>query len=247
MPPTPSPWSPAQQTPEPSPASVDVWAVALELDDAAALAKRRLLSDDESARADRFRHERHRRRFIAGRAALREILAMLLAADAAAITFDYGLRGKPSLASQWQDSGLEFNLTNSGELALIAVTRSRAVGVDVECLRRPRDFTGLAQRFFAAAEHEALLQMSDAEQVAGFFRLWTRKEALLKAVGTGLATPLNQVVVNAEANSPPQLIAYNGPGTNDWSLGHLEPAAGYLGALATAGPLGELRCWRYES
>jgi 4'-phosphopantetheinyl transferase len=189
------------------------------------------LSDDERRRAERFRAGHLRRRYIAGRGGLRAILAAYLDCPAEQVTFQYGPHGKPSLAF---GTSFEFNLTHSHELALCALTRVGRIGVDVEELR-PMEEHGrkLIGRFFSEAEQGEFLSVPEAEQLASFFRAWTRKEAFLKAVGTGLATVLDSFDVTLGPDVPPALlrVADDPDASTRWSVFDLDPGAGYAAAL----------------
>ncbi|MBD1825756.1 4'-phosphopantetheinyl transferase superfamily protein [Cyanobacteria bacterium FACHB-DQ100] len=137
-----------------------------------------MLSIGERSRADRFKFEQHRQRFIAGRGFLRSLLGCYLNTDPATLEFDYGAHGKPFL----KHSTLQFNLAHSQHLALHAVTYDRAVGIDIEQIRVIDQVERLAQRFFLPSEAEAVQTQPDL-----FFQYWTCKEAFLKATGIGLS------------------------------------------------------------
>ncbi len=141
-----------------------------------------LLSIDERDRADRFKFEHHRQRFVAGRGILRSILAQYLNTNPQDLKFSYQPQGKPFL-----DQSLQFNLAHSEDLALIAVTLDRPVGIDVEAIRAIENLEALAQRFFTSTEYEAICQTQIEARSRLFFRYWTCKEAILKATGAGLS------------------------------------------------------------
>ncbi|MEM7244797.1 MAG: 4'-phosphopantetheinyl transferase superfamily protein [Acidobacteriota bacterium] len=150
-----------------------------------------LLSSDERARAERFVVERPRRQMIVGRGRLRETLGRYLDRDPASLRFDYGDDGKPFLVrDDGEDRPLEFNLSHSGTVALLGVVDHGRLGVDVETVRYDTDHLAIAVRFFSEIERERLARFSTEEIPHAFFRCWTRKEAYLKAVGTGLRRPL---------------------------------------------------------
>ena len=181
------------------------------------------LSPDEKARADRFRFDKHRNRFIAGRGILREILGQYLRASAEELRFGYSAKGKPEFAVESQGGGIHFNLAHSEDLALIAVTRIGQVGVDVECVRAMKDMDQLVARFFSARENELFQKVSAAEKPAAFFNLWTRKEALLKATGEGITRSLSLVEVSFLPGEPARLVAVAGDveKAKEWSLKEL--------------------------
>lgn len=142
------------------------------------------LAPDELARAERFHFERHKRRFLAARCGLRQALADATGRAPAALCFVPGPFGKPRLADA---PDCNFNLSHSDDTALLAIGCSGELGVDVEVLRGIADAQALARMNYAADECAALAALPPAERDAGFLRLWTRKEACLKAIGTGLS------------------------------------------------------------
>lgn len=223
-----------------------VWALGfgLEAGEAELAALSALLAPEEKARAERFYFPRHRRQFIVARGRLRRTLGEQLAVAPERLVFAYGPHGKPELA--WPArTGLDFNLSHAGERALLAWTGAGAIGVDIERLRPVTP--GLAQRFFAAEEAEALAALPVAEQEAAFFRCWTRKEAYLKALGSGLARPLEGFVVSLAPGQPARLLAVRGDPeeARHWRLEHLDPAPGYCAAIALRRAAWQLQ-WRDE-
>lgn len=192
-----------------------------------------LLSPDELTRYRRYRFEIHRQRFLACRAATRQLLAAYLGTDPAGLEFEYSDLGKPALA----DGGVEFNVSNSEDAALIAVTRGVPVGCDIEHLPRRCSFLELAERFFSPEEIAALRALPTAEQRRGFFAAWTRKEAILKCTGKGLTTPLDEVTVSlGPAESPRVLrIADDSGEAAAWRLAAAAFGSDYLCAVAHRG------------
>ena len=195
-----------------------------------------LLSPDEHARAGRYYFTRDRAHFVVARAALRLILASCLRAEPAALRFNYSSAGKPSLAHR-QSRPLAFNLSHSHELALVAVTGGREVGVDVEHARELPELADIARRFFSPREAARLLALPVAEQPAAFFRCWTRKEAYLKARGDGIVAGLDRFDVSFSPGEPPALLrTLDDPAeAARWTLLDLSPAAGYSAAVAVTG------------
>lgn len=232
---------------------IHIWRAPLEIDEVSRRKLEGLLSKEERQRAGRFVFERDQNRFIACRGRLRTILAGYLGMAPDTISFSYGEFGKPYL-KRFEDGlaastgSLFFNVTHSQDLALVCLCRSGEVGVDVERLRSIAEAQAIARRYFTANEHEALARLQGDELVAAFFRCWTRKEALLKALGVGIGFSLNEVEVNVEANNPPRLRTLNPARTgdlSDWRLYHLEPEAGYVGAVAASGSVERLLGWEW--
>jgi 4'-phosphopantetheinyl transferase len=208
----------------------------------------RLLDPDEQARAARFRFDVHRRRFTVGRGFMRSVVGAYLGVEPARLVWSYGPKGKPFLAEPPAGDPFHFNLSNSEELALLGVERVREIGVDVEYLRPLSDLEALARRFFSPGESETLLALPPELRVRAFFNCWTRKEAYLKAVGDGLSAPLNRFDVTLAPGEAPRMLRLEGDAERAacWSLYHLEPAAGYLGAVAIEGGGWQIAAWRWE-
>lgn len=226
-------FEPAPAAVLPDPGEVHVWRVPLDPLEGEVARLRALLSPDETARADRFHFDRHRRRYVVGRGALRRLLGAYLGRRPESLVFEYGAREKPRLADRGA-AALEFNLSNSEELALIAVTPAIELGVDLEALRPMEDALAISERFFSAPERAALAACPPAERDAAFFRCWTRKEAYVKAVGDGIALGLDRFDVSLEPGGAARFLALEGDPARaaEWSLTHLEPGPGYVGALA---------------
>lgn len=231
---------------------IDVWRIDLTGGPDAFAAAAAVLDQNELARAGRFRFEIHRRRFVLGRAALKATLSEYLDTPAAQIQLTEGARGKPALAqfsrgfvsetAQIQTfydalaaGALHFNLSHTGDLGLLAVTDIAPVGVDVETLAPVEP--GLADVCFSALEQRAWAAWRSDDREAAFYRIWTRKEAILKALGDGLWQPLDAFDVSLD--EPPRLLGWRGDADapNRWRLLHLDPCPGFVGCVALeAGP-----------
>lgn len=181
---------------------VDVWLIDLSESSAQALAYA-VLSDAERARAARFVDARHQQRFTLARAALRAILGARLGLAAAAIDLQITPEGRPVHAAS--AAQINFNLSHSRDTALIAIAPPVALGIDLEAVAAMPD--GVAQRFFAPEETAALLALSGRAQSEAFTRIWTRKEAVVKAIGAGLRAPLDGFVVSLGAAERARMIA----------------------------------------
>jgi 4'-phosphopantetheinyl transferase len=203
------------------------------------------LSQDERTRAARFHFEVHRQYFTAGRAILRQVLAAYLGADPKELQFSYSEKDKPSLGGAWAKSGLCFNLSHSGEIALVAFTRNRQIGVDVELLRHDFDTAAIAARFFSAIEQEQLAALPSEQRHEAFFLCWTRKESYIKATGEGLSLPLHQFDVSLAPGERNALLATrpNAAESERWSLRDITVKYGYAGALCVSGTGWKLTDW----
>jgi 4'-phosphopantetheinyl transferase len=216
---------------------VHLWRIDLAAVASAEKRWQKILSVAERARAARFHFERDRQDFIATRALLRTLLASYLGAEAAELLFRYSEKEKPSLDPQASHDLLEFNVSHSGTAALLAFARGRALGVDIEIIREDFDPVALAHRFFSKHEQGQLAALDPSEKYRGFFRCWTRKEAYIKAVGTGLSLPLDQFDVSLRPADENALLATR-PETSEaaeWSLREVPVGDGYVGALCVRG------------
>lgn len=216
-----------------------IWRFALGLDEWSRAACRSILENDERSRADRFLREEDRDRFLASHAGLRLILGAALGIRANDVCFAQGKAGKPELSGA-HGSNLNFNLSHSGQWGLVGVSRL-PIGVDVERLR-PINGLDLARRFFAKREAEnldskELAGVPEREHRAAFYACWTRKEAVVKAIGLGLSFPLDKFSVTLPPDPPAvEEFAHDGVVASDWTLLHLEPGPEHVGAAAIADP-----------
>jgi len=211
------------------PGVVHIWQVALDQPAAMVAQLEQLLSDDEHARAARFRFERDQRRFIVARGILRSLLARYTNRPAARIEFSYSTRGKPALRPEHKPH-LHFNLAHSAEMALYAFTLGQEVGVDIEQQRPLDDVHQIAEHYFSPRERAILATQVGDELYRTFYTYWTRKEAYLKGSGEGLALLTTQLDVVVPQGQVVRLAGSNGEA--DWYIYDLSVAAGYRGALA---------------
>ena len=210
---------------------VHVWRIATEMPtDLAAL--RQTLSADEQARANRFRFDRDRRQAIVRRAALRAIVGSYVGAAPIDLRFVYGPQGKPALAPPFSELGYHFNLSFSGELAVCAVGRA-PLGVDLEARRLVKNAALVARHFFTPDEISLQLSADDPNEV--FLRHWTRKEALIKATGSGLSVPLQSFDVSWRRDHDSRQVKLPDAAGRPtlWWLSDTCPLPGWLAALAT--------------
>jgi 4'-phosphopantetheinyl transferase len=222
--------------PEPSRGPIDVWTARLDPPRPLRPHLAGYLSSDERERARRFVFPRDRDRFIAGRAFLRLLLAQYLGSDPGELVFRYGAHGKPGLAHD--QGGLQFNLAHCGGLAVCALARGvDELGVDVERVRPIADAADVARSSFSPGEVAELEAVPEPERLGAFFNAWTRKEAFLKALGDGLARPLDSFDVTLKPGDPPRLVRTAGDPeeAERFSLHALEPEVGYLAAVAARG------------
>lgn len=209
---------------------IDLHLLQLDLSEPEREALSRHLSPDERSRADRFVFAHDRDRFLVGHGRMRELLAGYVGVPPRELRFSYGMHGKPRLLHS--GPAPHFNLSHSDDQAALAVSHDVEVGVDIEKVRMVE--RGLARRFFGAAEIAALEALPDEQWLDGFFRCWTRKEAVLKATGVGLTLSLASFDVSIAADEPPRLLRLDGDpeATGRWSLFEIRPNAETIVAVA---------------
>jgi len=207
-----------------------------------------ILTAEEREKAGRFHFAQHRHTFIATRGVLRLILARYTGIEAPAIRFGYGPHGKPFLANDEGAAGLSFNMSHSHGLALYAIACKRRVGIDVEYISGDLAAERIAEHFFSPAEVAALRSLPAEVQNQAFFNCWTRKEAMVKAIGDGLSFPLDAFDVTLAPGEPAALLAIRTPNQDigRWMLHALYPADGYVAALAVEGYGWRLQCWQWD-
>jgi 4'-phosphopantetheinyl transferase len=218
-----------------------IWSANLEsLPPAELLELEALLDSTECARAARFHFERDRLHYVCSHGLLRFLLGAALDQSAAAITFEYGVRGKPKLATA-NNRNLHFNLSHSSGWAMFVLAWDREVGIDLECAarleREDASLADLAARILSARELEIWLALPEAAQRrAAFLRAWTRKEAYVKATGQGVFAELDRIEVALDAAAPKSLLVLrpaNAQGSiREWTLHDLPAPDGFAAALA---------------
>lgn len=205
---------------------VHLWQADLSLTKEQELDFFKVLSPEEVQRAMRLRAPQHKQYFIAARGYLRFLLGQYLQLAPEAIVLDYYPKGKPYLVG----TDLEFNLSHSHDKAVFAFTRRHAIGVDIEKIE-PQYDAAVVKRFFSVEEQAALAQMSPTQAVTAFYAVWSRKEALIKALGEGLAFSLLNISVPVTQPVLERHLPFNG--TQDWHLQSFDVDSGFQAAFAT--------------
>lgn len=190
--------------PLPAAGSARLWWVSLDVPDAAGAALLDLLTDGERQRAESYPHVVRGRRFARGRAALRLLLGAWISCDPRELVLGANGDGKPVLAGELPAGGaLHFNLSHAGDLAVIAIDDRSPVGVDLVAVQARLPIDTVAPRFFSATERAVLASAPDeATRRERFARLWVRKEAWLKALGTGISERMRATDLSAGLSSP---------------------------------------------
>ena len=175
-----------------------------------------MLSFDEQARASRFRFQKDRDLFVMSHVALRILLGRATNATPHDLAFLTSPSGKPSL----NGSSLHFNLSHSGDCAVIGICRSCEIGVDVEHVSAERGLKDLVESHFAHEERLTLEQFEGEAWVRKFYRVWTLKEAYLKAEGVGLIDALYEIEFDLSAGTETAIVnsPIEGFRSSDWSV-----------------------------
>jgi 4'-phosphopantetheinyl transferase len=219
-------WQPPPENPQIQPGEIHLWRAELNAPSAADWS---LLSPEEQQRAARFRFDLHRARFVRAHAITRLILASYTGIPPHQLQIEVNRFGKPFLAN-----AVRFNLSHSGGLMLLGVTAGLEIGVDVEIHAEDLDWRQIAANYFSPREI-AIIEgpTQDGARQAEFYRLWTLKEAYLKASGQGLAGKLDQVEVQLGPEGELTFLSLPG-GENEkhrWQVFVFKPASGASGAV----------------
>jgi 4'-phosphopantetheinyl transferase len=212
--------------------AVHVWLIGADLPASVLAELEVLLDDDERRRVGALRTEHARRRFVAAHGAARQIAGQWLGTPPERLRWRRGAHGKPELAAPWH--GLRVSLSHSGDLALVAVTDRRPIGVDIQELTDRVDAPRLAARYFSDVEARFVAGVDRAtRQTVRFARLWVRKEACVKAVGGRLLQGMRLPVANAGT----RVLVHDPSGTlpGPFLVHDLPVPRGFRAAVALAG------------
>jgi 4'-phosphopantetheinyl transferase len=197
-----------------------------------------ILPSDEREKGNRFYYQKHKDRYFAAHKALRLILSFYLKQPPSSLTFEVNAFGKPFLAI----SSLQFNLSHSGDYALVAVSLKSPVGCDIE-IPSKRDFLGIAKYTFSKLEQSALIDLKDGALLSAFFRIWVQKEAFIKFKGMGLHYPLKQFSVSAFPGN--SLLAIEDDDVLKYSLQVFRFSQGSIAAICSQSPKKKLKHFRF--
>jgi len=196
----------------------------------------KILSADETSRANQFFFAEDRCRYIISRGTLRFLLAHYVRIPPHTVAFTHTEYGKPYLHPDQQDMSkpVYFNVSHSHQVILHAFTRHEHLGVDVEYERDTTDIFAMAKQYFTQSECEQIYGVGKAEQRKVFFRLWSHKEAFIKATGLGLSQPLDQfeIDLSADPDAKLRIVGVAPPRTGNWSIEELSITEKYHAALA---------------
>jgi 4'-phosphopantetheinyl transferase len=232
-PPPPVLWPTATAIPPLAPKEIEIWRVNLAQPAHEISRLEKLLSAAEKKQAAAFRFERDQQHFILRRASLRKLLSVNLQLPPAEIEIESGNFQKPRITREQNPNELRFNCSHSGEVALIAMSLQCELGVDLEEHRDLPEADDLARNFFSETENNELQKTSGPGRLNNFFNCWTRKEAYVKAIGTGLSQPLNSFSVTLTPGESRVVLANSLEDFSNqkWSLISLPVAENYSAAL----------------
>ncbi len=207
-----------------------------------------ILSEDEKVRAAKYRFAKDRSRFLLGRTTLRIMLGNYLGQSPEQIRFAVSRFGKLSLQIPRDEFDLRFNVSHSGDVILLAFALRAELGIDVEEIRPMSDRDAVAKRCLSPQQFQEFRQGVFGDKQLAFFRFWTRKEALIKALGTGLSQPLTEFDVTLDPAFPPALTRASADfgDLNDWTLHELDTPVGYQAALAIHDKAYSLKSWIFS-
>jgi 4'-phosphopantetheinyl transferase len=224
---------------------VHVWQTSLDLSRDHIEEIRGILSHDEQQKADRFHHHSDRKRHTIARGLLRLVIASLSNTPPQLLKIVGAPNGKPQLS--YDQSRIEFNISHSAEIIYVVVANGRAVGIDVEKVQVDFPFETIARDNFSATEFNELMALDPVLRLDGFFTCWTRKEALSKAIGKGLAA-----LSDPSAKSlfgylplPTGISNVKESAVANWTLLDLPTDPGYKAALAFEGTDCRVRRWSW--
>jgi 4'-phosphopantetheinyl transferase len=230
-------WLPEPGETQLSGEDVHVWRIAVEPLIGQVPHLTELLSNNERSRANAFVHAKDRERFIISHGILRILIGCYLEVAPDELQFSQGPYKKPCLDSAYTDSNIQFNLSHSQGYALLALTRQRQIGVDIEYMQPLTNMEQIAANTFSPQENWELENLPPQERLAAFYNCWTRKEAFVKALGKGLYYPLNRFSISLSTEKQSCLLNIDDDPAEAarWAIVELKIAEGYAAGLAVEG------------
>jgi len=236
-------WLKSELNPQLETGQVDVWLFHLNISQPRINQFYPLLSAQEKERSERLVNYIHRKRMIAAHGFMRTVLSLYLQRPAESLEFVRAEQGKPSLKLQAHEPEVQFNLSHSHNLAIVALGHTQALGIDIEYVNPRHEWKKIIQRFFTQAEQSAIFSLPETQQEQTFYQVWTRKEAHMKVTGQGLHLAPGQFTVTV----PPQAAAFvenhKQPDDRQWFMQDLSlPDAfdQYRGCLSSDQPIEHL-------
>ena len=214
--------------------AIHVWGFSLEGSRSFVEQCRSWLSEDERGRATRFISQQDQFRFVLAHGGLRAVLGRYLGLSPDAVELDCSEAGKPLVRKEGRgQSAITFNMSHAHGRALIAVSKGREVGVDLERIRSDVEAAKLSKRYFAPSEQASIMELAQEQRAAKFFRYWVAKEAVLKAQGIGLrALSQCEIILGADGAGAEILVPAGSPLQNNWRVRLLSCDEGWEAAVA---------------
>ena len=203
------------------------------------------LSQDETKKASKFKFKKDRNCSIITRGALRLLSGQYLNLNPKDITFKYGDFGKPYFDLE---STLKFNVSHSGNMAIIGFVLNDDIGVDIEEIKTNFDVFEIASNNFSGSEIQSLKKLPSDIQVKGFYRCWTRKESFIKAKAKGLSFPLDSFSVSIDSDDKAGLLEtkWDKNEKDLWQLFSFSPQENYLGAVSVKGNIQNIKYYNFN-
>ncbi|TXE05972.1 4'-phosphopantetheinyl transferase superfamily protein [Gelidibacter salicanalis] len=204
-----------------------------------------LLSQEETLKASKFKFKKNRNQLVVSRGALRILSGKYLNKDPKEIGFKYGEFGKPDFDLE---TPLNFNISHSGTMAILAFVLDHAIGVDIEKIKPDFDVMEIASNFFSDLEIEALNKIPKNKLTEAFYRCWTRKESFIKAKAQGLSFPLDSfsVCINSTIKTEVLETKWEEAEKNNWSLFTFSPNQDYIGAISVKGQIESVEYYDFK-
>jgi len=227
------------------PNTVHIWSLNFVVNDDAYNKYHSLLSEDEKTRASKFKFYKDKRCYVVGKGVLRLLSGKYLNNDAKAIVFEYGKQGKPKFK---YEAHLNFNVSHSGDIAIIGFVYDHTIGIDIEIIKDDFDTLEIANNFFSKKEIAELRKIPNPQKHIAFYRCWTRKESFIKAKGQGLSFPLDSFSVSIDSDEKSELLEtkWDEHEKNFWNLFSFSPKEKYIGAISVRGEVNKVQYFNFN-
>ena len=236
-------WLKPDLNPQLEPGKVDIWLFHLNIAEPRIKQLYPLLSAEEKDRSERLVNFIHRKRMIAAHGFMRTVLSLYLQQPAESLEFTRANRGKPSLKQTTDEADIQFNLSHSHNLAILAVADRQALGIDIEFMDRKHEWKKIIHRFFTEIEQAAIFSLPEAQQEHAFYQVWTRKEAHMKVTGQGLHLGPGQFTVTVPPEAAAFIENHKLPDDRQWFMQDLslpDTFDQYRGCLSSDQPVTQL-------
>jgi len=239
-----NPWQNTPDTLSLSKDHIDVWLCELKTLSSDTSKLYGILSDDERERANKLKVEDKKQQYVIARGTLRQRLGLLTNINPEDFVFEYLEHGKPVLNNDSRIADITFNISHSYDLALIAISQKQSIGIDIEKINHDSDHQALVTRFFSKAEQAEFNTLSEAIKAKAFCACWTRKEAFIKAIGSGITYGLGNFNVTVDPDIQMPMINLLKPSEETWSAINLPINDEYMACLVSNRNDINVRCWR---